>query len=304
MTKKSMQAVLWCAVYIFMLLSLITPLSILTINLIMIPLLILFTILDAKRFLLAFAISVAAVFALTGSLGSFLLLLALFFLPPSVVMGLFYKRKSPALSTITAGTVTLLTEFLLTLLISHLAGLKPMERMQEFLNESIENIPAALQTTFTRAQADLAVHYFLQLIPLLLIFGSLYYAFISHGIGRWLLKKSGVIVPGLPPAKEWMMPKSFVWCFLIVTVLDMFIRIDTNSTVAMIVWNLLPLLTLAFCIQAIGFFFFLAHRKGWNKVIPVLSVIAVLVFFPLVYLYCIIGVIDVAFPVRKRMTGS
>lgn len=304
MTRKSMQAVLWCAVYAFLLLTLVTPLSMLTINLIMVPLIILFAIVDVKRFLLAYAISVAAVFALTGTFGTFLLLLSLFFLPPSAVMGFFYKRKSSARTTLTAGAITLLSEFLLTLLIGYMAGLKPMEKLQDFLYESLENVPEALKATITKAQADLAVHYFMQLVPLMLISASLYYVFITHGVGRWLLKKIGVIVPGLPPAREWMLPRSFVWYFLIVTVLDLFIKIETDSAVAMFVWNLLPLLTVAFSVQAVGFFFFLAHAKGWNKAIPVLIVIAGIFLFPLsVYAFCVIGVLDVAFPLRKRIAG-
>lgn len=289
----------------FLLLTLVTPLSLLTINLIMVPVMILFTILDAKRFLLAYAISVAAVFALMGTYASYLLMLSIFFLPPAIVMGRFYKRQAPVQSTLTAGTVTLLAEFLAALLIGYVAGLKPIERLQDFLLESVDNLPQVVKATITEAQTHLAVQYFLQLIPLMLISASFYYVFITHGVGRYLLRKSGINVPGLPAAREWMLPKSFVWYFMIVSVTDFFIKIDTSSAMAMIIWNLLPLLTLAFAIQAVGFFFFLAHTKGWSKAVPILIVIVGIMFYPLlVYLFCVIGVVDVAFPLRKRIAGS
>lgn len=304
MSKQNAQALLWCTVYVFLLLTLITPISILTIHFIMVPVLILYTRLGWKQFSLFYAICLAAVFALTGAFGEALILLALFFLPPAVVIGMFYKRQAPARSTITAGTLAMLSELLLVLVVSYLIGVKPMEKLHALVSNSIDTLPDVLKYSMSQAQLDAAAHYFVQLIPLFLISASLYYVVITHGIGRWLLRKTGIHVPGLPPARNWMLPKSFVWYFLIVMVADFFIRIDSNSAVSMFVWNLLPLLTLAFAVQTIGLLFFVAHAKKWNYTLPVVGIIALAVFFPLIYLYSILGVLDVLFSLRKRITGQ
>lgn len=303
LAKQSTQAFVWCLIHVFLLLTFMTPLNILTINFIMIPVVVMYTRLELKAFILTYAISLAAVFALTGSFGPFLILLSLFFLLPSVVIGWAYKKQSPARTTFVAGTISLLSEFLLVLTISYAAGFRPMDRLRDLLYDSINSLPVMLKNTVNQGQLDLAVHYFMQLIPLFLISASIYYVFITHGISRWLLRKTGVIVPGLPPVRNWMLPRSFVWYFLIVTVLDYFISIESSSVISMFVWNLLPILTMAFAIQAIGFFFFVAHAKKWNKVLPILAIVGMILFFPLVYLYCILGVLDVLLPIRKRIAG-
>lgn len=304
MAKQNAQAMLWCTIYIFLLLTLITPLSILTINVILVPVLILYTKLGLRQFILYYAICLAAVFALTGILGEQFILLSLFFLPPAVVIGAFYKRQAPARSAIAAGTVTMLAEFLLGLVVSYAIGVKPLEKMKTLVNNSIDNLPDVLKSSMNQTQLDAAVHYFMQLIPLLLISASLYYVLITHGIGRWLLRKKGIHVPGLPPVREWVLPKSFVWYFLIILVADFFIPIHSDSVISMFVWNLLPLLTLAFAVQAIGLLFFVAHAKKWNYTLPILGIIAVVLFFPLIYIFSILGVLDVLFSLRKRIIGQ
>jgi uncharacterized protein YybS (DUF2232 family) len=97
-----------------------------------------------------------------------------------------------------------------------------------------------------------------------------------------------------------MLPKSFIWIYVIALVLEMFAK-DTKSTVFTLVLNLLPLLSTAFAIQAIAFLFFVAHAKGWNKVLPILGIVLLLVFPPAFFLLSLLGVFDVAFPVRDRI---
>ena len=48
-------------------------------------------------------------------------------------------------------------------------------------------------------------------------------------------------------------------------------------------------------VQAIGFFFFLADVKRWNRAVPVLLSVPVLLFPP----FYLIGLLDVAFPLRR-----
>jgi len=303
LAKQSTQALIWCIIYTFLLLSYVTPLLILTIYLIMVPVLIMFTRLDLRLFILTYAISVASVYALTGPFGAPILIMSLFFLPPAIVMGTFYKKQAPVRAALTGGTVTLLAEFLLGLVVAYAAGLRPIDRVEDFLYSSIDSLPEVMVNTVNKAQLDLAVQHFIQFIPLLLITTSFFYVIVSHGIGRWVMRKLGTNVPGLPRAREWRMPKSFVWYFLIVMIMDFFISIESRSTLSMFVWNLLPILTMIFALQAIGFFFFVAHAKKWPVIVPLLGILALILFFPLVYLYSILGVLDVLLPIRKRITG-
>jgi len=70
---------------------------------------------------------------------------------------------------------------------------------------------------------------------------------------------------------------------------------DAEGFAYVAILNLLPLLRFAFVVQTIGFFFFLADQKRWPRAIPLLIAVPVLLFPPL----SLIGVLDVAFPIRK-----
>jgi uncharacterized protein YybS (DUF2232 family) len=303
LSKGRLFAWIWCIINVLMLLSFITPLVIISINFIMVPALVLYARLELRSFLLAYAIGLAAVCAITGFSGTVLALMSFFFLPPAIVMGNCYKKQATARTSITAGTVTLLAEFLLGLLISYAAGFRPMDRAKDFIRDSVASLPEILRNSVNQEALELAIHYFMQIIPLLLIAASLFYTIIAHGIGRWVLRRTGMQVPGLPPMRTWQVPRSFVLYLMIVSICDMFIPIESNSYFSMVVWNLLPILTVAFAVQAIGFLFFVAYVKKWSVALPVVALVLLIVLPYLIYLYCILGVLDVLLPIRKRMAG-
>jgi uncharacterized protein YybS (DUF2232 family) len=83
---------------------------------------------------------------------------------------------------------------------------------------------------------------------------------------------------------------------VIVLLLNMFIVMDAGSTLSIIVLNSHPLLTYAFALQAVCFLFFVVDVKGWKPILPIVALI-LLLFMP--GLFAWIGVIDVAFPLRK-----
>lgn len=303
MSKGRSFALVWCIINVLMLLSFITPLVLITMNFIMVPALVLFARLELRKFILFYAISLAAVCALTGFSGTLLAVMSIFFMPPAVVMGRMYKKQAAARVSIVAGTVTLLAEFLLGLLFSYAAGFRPMDQVKDFIRDSVDSLPAVLRNSVNEAALDLAIHYFMQIIPLLLISASLFYTLIGHGVGRWVLRRNGMQVPGMPPMREWKLPKSMAVYLIIVTIFDLFISIESNSFFSMVVWNLLPILTVAFAVQAIAFLFFVSHAKKWSIALPIVAIVLIVVLPFLIYLYSIVGMLDVLLPIRKRISG-
>jgi uncharacterized protein YybS (DUF2232 family) len=305
LSKGRSFALIWCIINALMLLSFITPLVVITINFVLVPALALFTKLEWKKAALFYAISLAAVGAVTGYLGLFPVSVSVFFLAPSIVMGIMYRKKLPARSAIVGGTVTLLAQMLLGLLITYAAGLDPIEKVREFIQSGVDSLPEVLRNSVNQAALNATIHYFLQIIPLLLIVTAVFYTFIGHAVGRWILRKNNVMVPGLKPVREWMLPRSMALYLVIVTIADMFISIESNTFISMVVWNLLPILSIAFTVQAISFFFFFAHAKKKSVALPVFSIVMVVLFPPLlIYLYCVIGLLDVLTPMRKRIAGG
>lgn len=113
MLKYRWTSAAWSVVYLLLLLSLSTPFLIITTLFMIIPAVLLFTTLNTRQFIL----SIVPVWLILGLISPLYILIAAYLLVPALVMGRWYKKKAPASSVIVAGTITLLGEFLLLLLL-------------------------------------------------------------------------------------------------------------------------------------------------------------------------------------------
>lgn len=294
----------WIVVYILLMLSIVTPLNFITINLIMIPVLILFMKLDWRWFVPAYAAALATLYFATGGLGLMLILISLFFLPPVIAMGLCYKKKSSSKLAILAGTLSMMGILILFLIIGRIAGYDPMVDFKDILQANIDRFPAQLQEQFNAGAIDNLLFLVSQMIPFFIVVFSLYYVIITHWLARRLVNRRKELIPGLPPVRTWMLPKSLVWYFVICMILDFFVRTEAGSFLSMILLNLFPLLTLAFVVQAVSFLSFYVHVRKKSRVWPVLLV-ALVIFIPATqYIISLVGLFDVMFPLRERISNN
>ena len=297
-------SVAWSIAYLLLLLSLSTPLLIITSLFIIIPAIVLFTTLNTKQFI----IHVLPVLLIVGLITPVYVFIALYFLVPALVMGRWYKRRASALSTLIAGTVTILGEFLLLLLLG--TALFNFD-LSNYVNDVLQMVnspladlgatnPLMSDLSFTSEEVRKISYMTVQMIPMTLIVSSFMIAVITHSIVRPILNSMQYAVPKMKPAREWRLPRAFIWYYLIGVVLQLLFSNSDSNYMLMISANLLPLLSIGFSIQAIGFFFFLAHVRKWNKMMAILLTIPVILLPPL----RIIGIIDLAFPLRELVTKS
>jgi uncharacterized protein YybS (DUF2232 family) len=157
-------------------------------------------------------------------------------------------------------------------------------------------LPKEWDSDYTESLIRMMIHS----IPQAIILISFVYAVISQYFARKVLAASNEDIPKMPQAKDWMLPRIMVFYYLIVYILNMFVSSDSSSFYSVALMNLVPLMRYAFTIQAIGFFFYIAHQRKWNKAVPVIIAIPLLLFPPL----SLIGVLDAAFPIRKSFSKS
>jgi uncharacterized protein YybS (DUF2232 family) len=296
--------VAWSIVYLLLLLSLSTPLLIITTLFLIIPAVVLFTTLSTKQFI----VHLLPVLLIVGLITPVYVVLALYFLIPAIVMGRWYKKRASALSTILAGTVTILGEFLLLLVIG--TALFNFD-LSSYVNDMMQMVTSPLSdlgtgnplmTEFNLTSEDVNTisHMTIQVIPMTLILSSFMMAVITHSIVRPILNSMEYAVPKLKPAREWRLSRSFIWYYLLGVVINLLFGNSDNSFMLMISANLLPLLQIVFKIQAIGFLFFVVYERKWNKIV------AILLALPVIWLpgLWIIGIIDMAFPLRELVKKS
>ncbi|WP_448766713.1 DUF2232 domain-containing protein, partial [Acinetobacter sp. AGC35] len=140
--------------------------------------------------------------------------------------------------------------------------------------------PLMSDLNFTSEDVWQLSHMTIQMIPMALIVSSFVLAVITHSIVRPILNSMDYAVPKLKPAREWRLPRSFIWYYLIGVVIQLLSSGSDSGFMLMISANLLPLLRIGFMIQAFGFFFFVAYERKWNKTIPILLSLAVIVLPP------------------------
>lgn len=297
-------SVAWSIAYLLLLLSLSTPLLLITTLFMIIPAVVLFTTLNTKQFI----IHVLPILLIVGLITPIYLVIAVYFMIPALVMGRFYKKRASAMYTLLAGTVTILGEFLLLLLLG--TALFNFD-LSSYVNDVLQMVTSPLSQlgtanplisdlNFTSEDVNKISIMTIQMIPMTLIVSSFMIAVITHSIVRPILNSMEYAVPKLKPAREWRLPRSFIWYYLIGVIIQMLFSGSNSSYMTMISANLLPLLRIGFMIQAIGFFFFVAHERKWNKIIPILLAIPIILLPPL----RIIGIIDLVFPLRAFVTKS
>jgi uncharacterized protein YybS (DUF2232 family) len=295
MSRKSLA---WSAAALLLLLTLASPLNFLTTFLIMTPFIVLYTMLKPKIFVLhLIPIGVIAYF-LSGGFGPIVLTIAFFFLVPSIAMGHAYKRGKTARLAIIVGFVFVLAQLLLELvLFSLLFNIDLKAELISMLTENLKQLdtgnvfPAGWAVDTANASGDAIM----TMLPMLLLLSAFLFTIVAHALSRLGLRTVGIQAPALPLAKTWRMPRSLVLYYLIAMIASFAIPKDSSGYWSIVVANLIPVLRFVFTVQAIGFFFFLADAKRWPRIVPLLLCIPLMLVPP----FYIIGLLDVAFPLRK-----
>lgn len=299
----------WSLIYVILLLSSVTPFGLFTVSFILIPIIILYHLLDTYRFILHYFSSLIVAYVImwmigVADLGATVMAVAVFFLMPAVVLGHFYRKKASARATITMGIVTILLQLLFVLVGLSLIGINIVKQFREMLKESIQSMPGVWPSSLTQDMVQVAVQTMTQMLPLLLIAVSFYFIVIAHWISRKLLNRLGENIPGLKPVKTWMLPKSFVWYYLAALVLSYLFPAESNTIITTVLLNLVPLLMFVFAIQAVAFLTFLVDLKRWTKALPIAAFMLIFIFPLVVHFLALLGVVDVTFPLRDRLRQS
>ncbi|ASR50047.1 DUF2232 domain-containing protein [Paenibacillus kribbensis] len=302
--KFRLATVAWSVIYLLLLLTLLTPLKIITVFLLIVPGAVLFSSLHFKGFL----IHVMPALLILALLDVYSLLLAIYFLIPSMLMGRIYKRGGSSFQALMTGMGVILAEFLVVLLIATYSfgfDLSQYLRDQAAITENIvQQIlsanPMLSGTNWTAEDTQQLGTMLIGRVPYVLIVTSFLLAVITHALVRPALSSLDVPVRKMKPAREWRLPRALIWYYLLAIVIEWIASSSNGSWIQMVSISMLPLVHACFTIQTIGFVYFWMHSRKMSSVIALLLSLVVLIVPPL----RIIGIIDLAFPLREAITRS
>lgn len=241
---------------------------------------------------------------LVGSL--FALPLTLTYAISGIVMGYFYKKKQTS-GALIGGTIAFLISFVVMYAASAaFFQIDPIKEATGSMDETIEmarSMMAAIGQEANEAainQIEEQMKYIGYLIPSVLVSVSFIFALLSHAATIPVLKRLKIQVVPLKPFREWKLPTSIVWYYLIVSFL-LFFDLENDSFLFIAVLNLMFVLQVLLVVQGFSFIFFYSYVKKYSKALPVAAIILSLILPIMMYIVRILGIIDLAFNLRGRV---
>lgn len=295
-----LKPVLWSVLSLLVLCMFAVPgLNVVAMLLIFVPNTVLYTIVNKK----VFTGCIIAVWLLAALIigPAPMLFLGLVMVIPSIVLGEFYIKNTPSTRIIPYLTAIVLLLFMISLLVlergfsvSLINQFKSLLQSQYTLLGEQNMLPNLLSPD----NVDAMIGAMMNLVPLALGMMALGIVICSHYVARRAVAYYGVQVKPFPQAKDWNLPRKLVFIYFVLYFIELMMDVTSTSFFTIAILNIVPALSFAFTVQAIGLFFYLADHYKWPKVVPILIALPVL-FIPL---FSLVGLLDVAFNLRKRIT--
>ncbi len=249
-------------------------------------------------------------YILTGVVGFYI---SLFYISIGIVMGLLYDQKKPAALVVLSGMGMFVLQTILGLLIAtyvfrvniidiFLQQLQMVEaggeqmpqfaRLQDMINQQIEWFSFTFRNMFVA----------------MMIFSSAAVVILNHWLARKILRRQGDEVPGFPPFQHWRWPKSILYYYLVTFILTWAVswspELAKQTFLVSVLNNLMPVLSVMLTIQGLSLVFWFSNRKKPNRLVPVLVVVTMFLFWPVTFLLNVVGILDLGFDFRKRVNDK
>lgn len=256
---------------------------------------------NRKSSILVAVIAVLITFFIGGLL---LLPASLIFAAAGVAIGdAIFTKKSKVFMFLSTSIVLLITfaiQYLISLRLfevdfirDSLALMKTSYMESIKMTESLTGQPVPKETM---EMANTMLNTLEMTIPASITFAMLFLTFIIITVNLPILKRLKVDVPKFAKFSELRLPRSVLWYYLIVLSVNLFVRPEADSTLAIIMLNISMVLWVLLTIQGISFIHFVIDAFGYPKFIKVLSTILAI---PLYSIVILVGIVDLGFNARN-----
>lgn len=220
------------------------------------------------------------------------------------LMGIGYQRYRSALHATALGVLGSLGAIVGSIVLSYFVlGINWIGEVERWMQESVTSAEELLlrQGASVPWNPEVWTDVNLNVVPFILVAFSVIVVALNHTLAVRILPKKRVQTYRFPPLKDWQIPRSVVFYYVITFILSWIAGTEEDTFLAVATLNLLPLLTYVLAIQGLSFIAFWAHHRGKGRWISNVAVILFLLFPPLAYVYNLIGILDLGFQLRQRM---
>lgn len=224
-----------------------------------------------------------------------------------MVMGYSYVCKKGPFVPMLAGIITYIFNYLLAFVLAYLVfGVNVIDVMKQLMEETFsitEGTADFLKLPLDEEQLSQykqTIQMIEVIFPALMIMSSIVMGLIHHVLSRPILTRLGCEIEKLPPFREWNLPKSILFYYLISLIL-LLIGMPEGSTFFIITVNLHPILEFLLLIQGISVIAYFAHWRNIGKVLPIMAVIMIFLFPPSQFILRLLGIFELGFGLKQRM---
>lgn len=238
-------------------------------------------------------------------------------LPVTVLAGIggmllgeaIYRKKTPY-ETLAQGTIGFIIGFVFMIVYSQfvfqinlLTELETMIREStELSSDMMKQLGFTMNVEESKELFEQAINQMITLIPVGTVFTSLIIAFIAQWISYRVISRLENKKMRFIPFRYLQFPIAMIWIYFIAIIMSYFIQ-DVNSSFGIVMNNVLTLVGLLLCLQGLSFLFYYVYAKKQSNALPIIVIILTILFpFLLLYLVRILGIIDLGFGLRKRIS--
>lgn len=230
-----------------------------------------------------------------------------------ILIGLGIKQNQSVYETLIKASGGVIIGFMVLLIFMQVGfGINLSDTIDTSIEESMV-MTEALLTQFglddmqidVAAQLELAKEQMMAIkifIPTLIAITSIIVAFVVQLLSFKIYNRLNQTKHRFPVFRELNFPKVLLWLYLI-TMIFTIIEINPESSLFLAVANVYALLSFLLIIQGFSFVFKFAYEKKLHLAIPIIFVV-ISFFIPQIFMVFvrIIGIIDIGFSLKKRIT--
>lgn len=226
------------------------------------------------------------------------------------VMGYYYVKKENAFFPILSGMIVYLGNYLLFFFIMYVfLDVNIVEVLEQFSKDAVilsEDQSGFLQIPLNDdiyENYEVVVANIMDRIPGLMMLFALLMASAHHVISRPLLSKLGEQPQCLPPIKEWNLPKSLLYYYLVAIILVLLDVAEPGGAFYYMVVNMHMVLEFLLLIQGLTFIAHYADVKQWGRAPLIIGIICS--FLPVFSMIIrIFGILDIGLGLKERTKKS
>lgn len=259
---------------------------------------------DRASSILVAAIAVIITFFFGGIL---IMPFSIIFAAVGVAIGDALRTKKSKLFLLMSSSLTLLITFAIQYLISlRLFEFDFIKDSMQLMRKSYEQaIAFSEQMTGSQVVTEEYLNVLFDTmemaLPASITLGVFVLAFILISVNLPILKRLKIDVPKFAPFKNMRLPKAILFYYLVVLIINLFVKPEVGSMLYVIVLNFSFLLWVLFTIQGLSFIFYVIEEYGAPKFLKVLTAVLTI---PLYSFFVLLGIIDLGFNLRAFIKGK